>query len=166
MKREALMLDIGGVIMKQLRPKVPKESPEFVAKYLSRMPYEGAFEGIAALNKSERYRDRVFIVTKRGQRTRRLLSQWFGMHAFYGQTGLDPSKVHFCLERPEKAGICASLGVTRAVDNRFDVLRVLADVPHRYRFGFSEEEPETYADIVGSIPQIESWPALVETLLA
>lgn len=57
-------------------------------------------------------------------------------HRFFERTGIPPDNLRFCIERSQKAGHCASLGITHFIDDRADVLDHLEGVVlHRYLFG-------------------------------
>jgi hypothetical protein len=73
---------------------------------------------------------------------------------------LDPGRVRFCRERPDKAVIAAELGLTHFVDDRVDVLEhMVGVVTHRYLFGPQPRPP--LDDIVLS----PTWPIAARQIL-
>jgi hypothetical protein len=107
---------------------------------------EGAFDAVAHL--VDRFDGRVWLVSKCGPRIQARTTLWLAHHDFFGRTKVDSQNVRFCRERPEKAVICARLGVTHFVDDRADVLRAMIDVvPHRFLFG-------------GATPETRDWTAV------
>ncbi len=64
-----------------------------------------------------------------------------------------------CRERPEKAAVCARLGITHFVDDRLDVLTPMrGTVPHLYLFGAPR------AGIPEWITPAPDWSELVRVL--
>lgn len=61
---------------------------------------------------------------------------WLAHHRFHERSGLPAGNVRFCRHRPEKALLCAELGISHMIDDRLDVHRALAGVvAHRFAFG-------------------------------
>jgi hypothetical protein len=109
---------------------------------------EGAFEVLPRL--VERFRRRVWIISKCGERTEEKTRRWLDHHRFYERTGLPPGNVRFCRRRADKALICAELGITHMIDDRLDVHRAIRDlVPYRYLFG---PQDESVPDWVTPVP--------------
>jgi hypothetical protein len=103
-------------------------------------PYPGMFETLPAI--VDHFGAQVWIVSKCGARVRARTLEWFAHHRFFEQTGIDAARVHFCRERPQKAGICADIGITHFVDDRFDVLEPMRGiVSSRYLFGPQRVRP-------------------------
>src|SRR6266571_7170723 len=73
-------------------------------------------------------------VSKCGPKIAAMTSSWLAYHAFFERTGIPPENLHFVRRRPEKAPVCAGLGVTHFVDDRVDVLVHMTTVAHRYLF--------------------------------
>jgi hypothetical protein len=93
-----------------------------------------AFEALARLHRL--YDGRVWLVSKCGPRVQARTRAWLAHHRFFASTGIDPAKLVFCLKRPEKAPICARLGITCFIDDRPDVLESMRGVvPIRLLFG-------------------------------
>jgi hypothetical protein len=96
---------------------------------------DGAFESLARLR--ERFGGRVWLVSKCGRRVQERTLTWLAHHRFFSRTGIAPANVRFCRARPEKAPICAELGITCFIDDREDVLDAMRGVvPLRLLFGF------------------------------
>jgi hypothetical protein len=114
-------IDIGNVIIGS-----DTDQPDlmFSDRYLEAPEMAGAFEAIARL--VELYTpDCVFLVSKCFPKMQQKSSHCLQAKDFFGQTGVDPGNVHFCLHRPEKAEICVRLGLTAFVDDRYTVLKHL-----------------------------------------
>ena len=84
----------------------------------------------------QRFGGRVWIVSKCRKRVQERTLVWFDNHRFFERTGINPAHVRFCIERPQKAAICAELGITHFVDDRMDVLEPMRGiVTERFLFG-------------------------------
>ncbi len=95
---------------------------------------EGAFEALARL--TARFEGRVWLVSKCGPRVEARSRLWLARHRFFETTGIRADNLRFCRRRPEKAPICAKLGITCFIDDRIDVLAAMAGiVPTRLLFG-------------------------------
>ena len=100
-------------------------------------PMEGVLEALARLTK--RFSGRVHIVSKCGQKVEARSRAWLAHHRFFEVTGIREKDLHFCKKRPEKAPICARLGIGFFVDDRTDILLSMTGiVPHRFLFGATE----------------------------
>jgi hypothetical protein len=96
----------------------------------------GAFEALARLR--AHFEGRVWLVSKCGARVQARTRQWLAARRFFETTGIAPQNLIFCLSRPEKAPICARLGITCFVDDRWDVLSsMIGIVPNLFLFGAS-----------------------------
>jgi hypothetical protein len=94
----------------------------------------GAIESLARLN--EHFAGRVWIVSKCGPRIQARTEQWLDHVHLFDRTGVNPSQVRFCRQRPEKADHCAELGITHFVDDRADILgHLVGIVDHLFLFG-------------------------------
>jgi hypothetical protein len=129
-----LGIDIGGVIIS--RPPEGEDTAFFGASIeaaLATPPFEGLFDWLPSL--VERFKGRVWLVSKCGKRIEERSRLWLDHHRFYERTRVPPENVRFCRDRPGKAPICRELGVTHFIDDRLDVLGYLEGVvPHRYLF--------------------------------
>jgi len=92
---------------------------------------------------SERFGQRICIISKCGPRTEEKTRLWLAHHKLLDQLGLDSQALHFCRKRPDKAPICKRLGVTHFIDDRLEVLTHLTSVRHRILFGPQEEGMKT-----------------------
>jgi hypothetical protein len=108
----------------------------------------GAIEALTRLR--ARFEGRVWLVSKCGPRIQARTREWLAARRFFERTGIEPAHLEFCRTRPEKAPICARLGVTCFVDDRWDVLASMAGiVPHRIHFGQSEARDASVAAAPG-----------------
>ena len=154
---DRLGVDIGGVI---IQPTDDDDDTSFFGdNYLRTPPIPGAFDGLAELGKV--FDDRIHIVSKCGERTRRRTVEWLLHHDFHRRTDIPPERIHFCLTRPEKAPIAAELGLTHFVDDKLEVLSYLQTVAHRVLFRPEEREIAAYAGHLPHVRRVESWPELV-----
>jgi hypothetical protein len=97
-------------------------------------PIDGAFEALTRLR--DHFAGRLWLVSKCGAKVQARTRSWLAHHCFFEQTGIDPVNLRFCRTRPEKAPICAELGITCFIDDRFDVLAEMRDtVATRILFG-------------------------------
>jgi hypothetical protein len=112
---------------------------------LSAPPIEGAFEALTRLR--EHFAGRIWLVSKCGARVQARTRLWLAHHQFFERTGIDPLHLRFCRTRPEKAPICAELGITCFIDDRVDVLAEMRDiVPTRILFG----APTASSDVIAA----------------
>lgn len=158
--REALGIDVGGVIIARLGLD---EDTTFVgANYLSSPGVPGAFEVIQQLV-DVRFGSRVFVVSKAGPRARAKTLRWLKNYRFFETTGVKPKHVQFCLERGQKETICRKLGITHFVDDRLDVLLSLKSVPHRFLFDSSARFHGLARS--STIRRVQTWTEIAEALL-
>jgi hypothetical protein len=122
-------------------------------------PYPGMFEVLPDI--VLRFLPHVWIVSKCGARVQQRTRDWFEHHRFFERTGIDPGHVRFCLERPQKAVLCAELGITHFVDDRVDVLRAMRGlVRERILFG-----PQRRVPAPGEgLRHVTGWQELQEVL--
>lgn len=144
-------LDFGGVIVRPAdgeKPLDPAGGEDLVQP--------GAFEAVKQLVTAAE--GRVWIVSKASRATQAATREWLGRVRFYQRTGFQAANLHFCAKRAEKRDLCLQLGITHFLDDRADVLAVLADVvPTRVQFGVSDA-----ADGVGAAGD---WSALIDQWL-
>jgi hypothetical protein len=115
-------------------------------------PMAGAFKSIARL--STLFDGQVWLVSKCGERVEVRTRQWLAYHRFFGRTNIDPERLRFCRQRPEKAIHCRELEITHFIDDRIDVLESLEGiVAHRYLFG-----PQRHG-VPGEFRHCVDWPA-------
>jgi hypothetical protein len=94
----------------------------------------GAFEALTRLR--ARFEGRVWLISKCGARVQARTRQWLAARRFFETTGIAAENLVFCVSRPEKAPICAGLGITAFVDDRWDVLSAMVGiVPNLFLFG-------------------------------
>lgn len=86
----------------------------------------GAFDALRRLH--AHFEGRVWLVSKCGAKVQTRTRTWLAHHRFFETTRIDPSHLFFCRTRPEKAPICAKLGITCFVDDRADVLACMEGV--------------------------------------
>lgn len=122
---EALGIDVGGVIIS----RATGAPDTFLSheSFLEMPEVPGSIDTIKRLV-SERFENRVFLVSKCGPRVQAKTRRWLKHHRFFERTGVGPKHVYFCLERSEKAQICRRLKITHFIDDRVDVLNALQNV--------------------------------------
>ena len=104
----------------------------------------------------------VHLVSKAGPGVQNKTWHWLRHHDVYGQTGLAPSRVWFCLERHQKRGHCERLGITHFIDDRLDVLVHLRGVvPYLYLFG----EQRRGQAAPSWVQPVSDWPAATARIL-
>jgi len=159
-KKEALGIDIGGVIISGTR-----EDSLTSGDYLQNTEIPDAVDAIGRLV-HERFGEKVFLISKRGPRVQAKTNRWLKQHHFFEKTGIKPRHIHFCLERADKADLCAQLGITHFIDNRIDVLTYLRDVPYLFLFSrdasVSTLQEERWRN---RIRKVSSWEEILDILL-
>jgi hypothetical protein len=136
LRRMKLGIDVGRVLISPGDDSAPDTS--FIGGTLDDAlrtpPYEGMFEVVPRLVR--RFDAQVWIISKCGPRVQQRTRDWLAYHRFFERTGIDARNLRFCLQRPQKAGHCAELGITHFIDDRPDVLDAMVGVvPNLYLFG-------------------------------
>lgn len=160
---EVLGIDIGGVIIDRANDRT--DTSFFGKRYRESAPTPGALEAVARLV-AERFGANVFLVSKCGEHVERKTVNWLAHNRFFERTGVPPDHVRFCRERADKAGICASLGVTHFVDDRLEVLAHMPASTRRILFHPTEEEVAAFADRLAEVERVESWEEVLRLLVA
>lgn len=156
---DTLGVDIGGVIIDRVNDNT--DTSFFGDNYLATTATAGVFEALARLV-GERFGDRVYLVSKCGQRVQDKSLDWLTHHGFYERTGISPDHVRFCRERLGKAPIAKELGLTHFIDDRMSVLRHMAAVPYRILFMPTEKEHKDYQRQPQGIAVVWSWKNLLD----
>jgi hypothetical protein len=132
-----LGIDIGRVVIDGASHPEGGDTAFFaggIENALRTPPMAGLFEVVPRL--VERFGGQAWLISKCGPRVAERSLAWLDYHRFHELTGLPAGNVRFCRRRPEKALICAELGITHMVDDRPDVHRALAGVvANRFAFG-------------------------------
>lgn len=154
---EALGIDIGGVIISGQRDSLSGD-------YLQAPEIPGAIDAIGRLVR-ERFGRKVHLISKRGPRVQSKTLRWLKEHHFYERTDLKRRQIHFCMEREDKASICADLDITHFIDNRMDVLAYLRDIPYLFLF-----RPASIPDLSevrwrNRIRRVTNWEEILDILL-
>ena len=159
---ETLGVDVGGVIIDRVNDKT--DTSFFGDNYLRTTAVPGAFEGLARLN-AARFPGRIYLVSKCGPRIEARTRAWLAHHRFHAITGIPEAHLRFCRRRPDKAPICAALGISHFVDDRLEVLTYLTGVPQRYLFHPVESEVALYPGARAAVTRVETWAQLLDHLL-
>ncbi len=142
----SLGIDIGRVI---IEPGEGDHDTSFLggsdADAMKTPPSVGALETIAEL--VEAFEGRVWLVSKCGPRIQARTRMWLAHWRFHERTRLPASQVRFCRKRPEKAPICAGLGLQAFIDDRPDVLAPMAGVV-AWRYLYGPQRRPAPADLV------------------
>ncbi|OHV58977.1 hypothetical protein BCD48_05695 [Pseudofrankia sp. BMG5.36] len=156
-----LGVDVGGVLTS--RAADDQDTSFFGSQPMLTPAVAGAFDALTALTAGP-FAGRVHVVSKCGPKIAALTRAWLAHHEFFERTGIPPANLHFVRRRPEKAPVCARLGITHFVDDRLDVLVHMTTVPHRYLFlGDAREEAGTRPVPSWAIPA-GSWADLAVLL--
>lgn len=159
-KHANLGVDFGRVIQGAALPS-GKEDTVFLGGGLEnalRSPAtDGAIEVLAHLVRL--LDNRVWIISKCGERVRQRTLAWLDHNDFYDLTGIPRENVRFCRKRPDKAKHCAELAITHMIDDHIEVHQALrGKVSHLYLFGHQQSPaPEsvrhtpTWADVERAI---------------
>lgn len=163
MGKETLGIDIGGVIIDRVKND-GTDTSFFTDNYLKTSAMPGAFDAISSLV-AGRFKGNVHLVSKCGKKVQEKTLRWLDHHSFHQLTWVPSGNVHFCLERHQKAGICEKLGITHFIDDRLEVLGYLTSVEHRFLFRPDSNEVRRYARHLPGVYRVESWGAIISTLL-
>jgi hypothetical protein len=159
--REALGVDIGGVVMDRVNDAT--DTSFFGGRYLETTSTPGVVEALARLV-AERFGEHVHFVSKCGPNTERKTREWLAHHDVFARTGIPAGNLHFCRRRREKAPIAEALGLTHFVDDRLEILGSLKTVPNRFLFDPVEAEVAKHRRYLGMVIRVASW-AEIEALL-
>ncbi len=154
-----LGVDIGGVIIDRINDGT--DTSFFSENYLHTTEVPGVFEALRRLV-AEKFGDKVFLVSKCGQRTSDKTLAWLEYHDFHRITGVGSDAVHFCRERHQKAPICQKLGITHFVDDRLEILGRLATVSTLYLFQPNSKEIRKFAQFLSRVHQVQSWQEILD----
>ncbi|MBX9948180.1 MAG: hypothetical protein K2Y39_03345 [Candidatus Obscuribacterales bacterium] len=154
---EKLGVDIGGVIIEN--HNVSADTSFMSKNFLSTPATADAFIELKRLNEG-RFKDRVFLVSKCGPSVQSKTRKWLKHNNFYEITGISEDKVHFCLERIEKAEISHSLGLTAFVDDRLEILGYLKHLSDLFLFKPQEAEVEENREHLPLVTVVNSWAEL------
>lgn len=160
---DTLGVDIGGVIIDRIDDSA--DTSFFSENYLKTAAVPGVFEALRRLV-SERFKERVFLVSKCGFDIQRKSREWLEYQDLYKKTGIDPGHVEFCLKRWDKAAICERLGVTHFIDDQLEVLSYLGTVPNKILFKPDGDEVKSYEYAYNQVKRVESWPEVEKLLLS
>gem|GEM_PF-1283240 len=126
-----LGVDVGGVLTS--RAADDADTSFFGSQPMLTPAVEGAFDVLTRLAAGP-FAGRIHVVSKCGERIAALSRAWLDHHGFFERTGIPVENLHFVRRRPDKAPVCARLGITHFVDDRVDVLVHMTTVAHRYLF--------------------------------
>ncbi len=129
-----------------------------VERAMETPPSPGAFDAVRDI--VELFDGDAWLVSKCGKTVQDKTKRWLRHWNFYGETGLKPENLRFCLKRPEKAGHCKQLKLTYFIDDRLDVLEHLQGiVPNLYLFG--EQKTDSFPDWLIHAPDwAHAWEAV------
>ena len=126
-------IDFGGVIVKSGKRSGQSDTQLRQGDSAS-VAQEGVVDAVRTLVRLSG--GQLWIVSKAGPRMQQRTRDWLQSTHFFDQTGMRADKLHFCLEREEKKGICQQLGITHFVDDRIHIMQILRGVvPNLYLFG-------------------------------
>jgi hypothetical protein len=163
MIRETLGVDVGGVLIDRIADNT--DTSFFSTRFLETPAVIDAFGTIARLGR-ERFGDAVHLVSKCGPTTEEKTKLWLAHHRFAEITGVPLERVHFCRTREEKGPICAELGVTHFVDDRYDVLSYVTTVSRRYLFRPRDNDLErSRREALPDLSVVHSWTEIAADLL-
>ncbi len=159
--REALGIDIGGVIIDLVREERGAGSDAFAAA----SPVDGAFDAIARLA-ARRFHDRIWLVSRCDEGDEPAIRQWLARREFFPSTGVARDRVCFCRERHQKAPICRQLGITHFIDDRLEVLgHMIGTVPHLYLLRSRAADHERFPQFLPHVRFTSRWSEVLNALL-
>ena len=159
---DALGVDIGGVIIDRVNDNA--DTSFFGDNYLATTAVSDVFEVLARLV-AEKFGERVYLVSKCGQRVQDKSLTWLAHHDFYDRTGILPDHVRFCRQRSDKAVIATELGLTHFVDDRLEVLGYLEMVDNLYLFQPEPNEVKRHRQHVVRVQVVQSWAEVCSAIL-
>ena len=154
---EKLGVDIGGVIIENHDGDA--DTSFFSKKYLSTPATADSFLQLKKLNEG-RFKDRVYLVSKCGPSVQSKTKKWLKHNSFYEITGISEDKVHFCIERKQKAEISHQLGLTAFVDDRLEILGYLSHLEDLFLFNPNEEEVAENSQHLPLVTVVKNWTEL------
>lgn len=162
MRTNNLGVDFGRVIQGAELPSGPADTVFLSGTHeeaLRSPATEGAYEALATL--VPLFENRVWVISKCGDRVRRRTLDWLDHNNFYARTGIPRDNVRFCRKRADKAVHCEDLSITHMIDDRLDVHHALRDiVPNLYLFGAQPTPPPNW------LHHTPTWPAVTEAITA
>ena len=105
--------------------------------------------------------DNIFVVSKAGYKISQRSNEWMQHNKFFDKTGINPSNVHFCKERPQKGSICSKLSITHFIDDRMDVLNCM---PNSVKFRFLFKSSNKNYQKNKSVIVVENWSQMLNIL--
>lgn len=160
---EALGVDIGGVIIDRANDKT--DTSFFGNNFLQTTKVPGVFEALQCLV-AGKFGERTHLVSKCGPAVEEKTRRWLMHHGFYDITCIKPEHVYFCRARRDKAGICATLGITHFIDDRLEVLGCLPKtVKYQYLFQPDSREVQRFSRFLPQVCQVQSWQEILAALL-
>lgn len=151
---ERLGVDIGGPIM---------ASPNdlfFSDRYLEVPIVPGVLPSLARLR--TRFGAHIYLISVNTRRRPQAL-EILAKHRILDLVGRD--HVVMCDTDAAKANTCRELGISHFVDDRIEVLELLATVARRYLFT-SESDTGTGPSLPSNTLRVSSWSAIERDLLA
>lgn len=163
-QRKVLGVDFGGVISQGTARDA--DTSFFGDNFLETPATEGSFEVLAALNTDGPYAGNVHVVSKCGPEIERKTRLWLEYHGFHEQTGIPVEHLHFTPNRQGKEPIARALGVTAFIDDKLEVLGIVApSVPNLFLFNPSRQEVEPHAGALDRAVVVNNWEELQEILI-
>lgn len=162
-KVAVLGVDVGGVIIDRVNDNT--DTSFFGDNYLSTTAVPGVFEALAELVQAQ-FEDRVYLVSKCGEKTEQRTLRWLEHTNFFKRTGIQHVNVRFCREHSGKALIAAKLGITHFVDDRLEILGSLHMVENLFLFNPRPEEIAQHSVHLGRVDRHENWDSAVPDILS
>lgn len=163
MKIRRLGIDVGGVITDRTNDNT--DTSFFSDNFLNTTAVPGAIEVIARITREKFRKENIFIVSTCGEAIEKKTRAWLKHRNFYKLTGMEENQVYFCRKRQDKAGICASLGITHFIDDHLEVLGYLAGIVEtRFLFAPSEKEMARYKKDPEDIVIVSGWDEMFRVI--
>ena len=154
---EKLGVDIGGVIIDNHDGNA---DTSFMSKnFLSTPATANCFIELKKLNEG-RFKDRVYLVSKCGPSVQSKTRKWLKHNNFHEITGITEDRVHYCLERRQKADISLQLGLTAFVDDRLEILGYLKHLDELFLFNPVESEVAENSQYLPLVKVVRDWTEL------
>jgi hypothetical protein len=126
---------------------------------------EGAAESLRRVVESGKYAN-IYIISKVPFFVRPITRVNFHLKDFFNKSGIPEKNLYFCGRYSDKINICRKLGVTRFIDDRFEVLKDMKELKERYAFDPTPRERAHHPEVEDNVKVVTSWEDLLPMLLS
>lgn len=155
-------IDVGGVIIES---DTDEANSIFSENYLNSPEVINSFSSIKKIVKQFKP-ENVFLVSKCSSNVQERTKNWLEQKNFFEITNLRRENIHFCLKREEKKIISNKLNLNFFIDDRFTVLKHLANDKDKTLFLFKPKKDELGLFLNENIKLnlVHSWDEIINYL--